>query len=94
MSSGQWIGNQWLKGNVGQWGFKAAGAEVAAGFDTRGAMLANQHGGNYAELVRRGCLLLRLCGCVRYPGNRGDPDFAFLDLQSAHIQREPRIDRV
>ena len=54
MSSGQWIGNQWLKGKVGPWGFKAAGAEVAAGFDTRGAMLANQHGGNYAELVRRG----------------------------------------
>ena len=46
--------NNWLMGLVAPWGFKAPGSEIAAGFDTRGALLTNQFSGPYAELCRQG----------------------------------------
>jgi hypothetical protein len=46
--------NNWLMGLVGPWGFKAPSTEVAAGFDTRGALLTNMFSGPYAELCRQG----------------------------------------
>jgi hypothetical protein len=54
MSSGQSLSNFWMKGDVAPRNFKAPGTEEKLHFDTRGALLANQHGGNYAELVRQG----------------------------------------
>ena len=46
--------NSWLTGLVAPWGYKAPGTEIAAGFDTRGALLTNGFGGPYAELCRQG----------------------------------------
>jgi len=54
MSSGEWVGNQWMKGLVSTWGFRAPGTNAQMQFDTRGGLLVSQHGGQYAELVRRG----------------------------------------
>ena len=54
MSSGQSLSNFWMKGDVAPRNFKAPGTEEKLHFDTRGALLSNQHGGQYAELVRQG----------------------------------------
>ena len=61
--------NAWLTGLVAPWGFKAPGTEIAAGFDTRGALLINGFGGQYAELCRQGKIYYCSAAAVTLPVN-------------------------
>ena len=63
--------NAWLMGLVAPWGYKAPGTEIAAGFDTRGALLFNGMGGQYAELARQGKVYYCSAAAVTLPVNAG-----------------------
>lgn len=77
MSSGEWIGNQWLKGIVSQWGFKAPSTQLNPQFDTRGGLLVSQHGGQYAELVRRGVCYYASAAAQTIPVQGASPTSLF-----------------
>lgn len=77
MSSGQSLSNFWLKGHVGPWGFRAPGTEEHPRFDTRNALLANKHGGEYAELVRQGKCYYASAAAFVIPVTGGTPTSLF-----------------
>ena len=61
--------NNWLMGIVAPWGFKAPNTEIAAAFDTRGALLTNMFSGPYAELCRQGKIYYASVAAVTLPVN-------------------------
>lgn len=63
--------NFWLKGLVAPFGFKAPGTEVAAGFDSRNALLVSQFAGQYAELVRQNKVFSASAAAITLPVNAG-----------------------